>query len=292
MRDGDGTRTPTLTIVTGPEPGRFVSIARRNRAVFMGRDATCEFPLDDPSVSRRHARIYLDAGPSGESVVVLQDLQSTNGTLVNGAPADRAFLNHGDRIHIGDVLLRFEMLDSVDIAYRDGIARRVEEGERDSLTGLLSRAAMDDHLPELLEHCEKNGTPASAVMLDLDHFKRINDTRGHAAGDDVLRSVGKLVAETVRKEDLAIRFGGEEILLILAGARRLHARLLAERLREAVGRIELVDIPGVHVTCSLGVAERGPDEPIDEWLKRADAALYEAKARGRNRSEASKTPRG
>jgi len=292
MRDGDGSRTPTLTILAGPSPGRFVSIERGSRAVFMGRDSTCEFPLDDPSVSRRHARVYVDIGPTGEPMVVLHDLQSTNGTLVNGAPTDRAFLNHGDRIHIGDVLLRFEMLDSVDIAYRDGIARRVEEGERDVLTGLLSRAAMLDHLPALLEHCERSGTPASAVMLDLDHFKRINDTRGHGAGDDVLRSVGQLVIETVRKEDLAIRYGGEEILLVLAGARRLHARLLAERLREAVGKIELRDIPGLRVTCSLGVAERGPGEPVEDWLRRADEALYEAKARGRNRSEASRTPRG
>lgn len=290
-REPDLIRTPTLTVVAGPQPGQFVSIERANRAVFMGRDATCEFPMDDPSVSRRHARIYLERLPSdGDMLVVLQDLQSTNGTLVNGESVDRATLKHGDRIHIGDVLLRFEMLDQVDIAYRDGIARRVQEGERDSLTGLLSRQAMDNHLPALIEHCDQGTAPVSAVMMDLDHFKKINDTMGHPVGDAVLKETGQLVRDAIRREDLAIRYGGEEFLLVLAGARRLHARLLAERLRESVARTEFAEIPGLRITCSLGVAERAPGEPVQEWLTRADEALYRAKDKGRNRSEASKTP--
>ncbi|MCP4868598.1 MAG: GGDEF domain-containing protein [Proteobacteria bacterium] len=291
-REPDLVKTPTVTVVAGPNPGTFVSIERANRAVFVGRDATCEFPLDDPSVSRRHARIYLERLQSaGEALVVLQDLQSTNGTLVNGEQVDRATLKHGDRIHIGDVLLRFEMLDQVDIDYRDGIARRVQEGERDSLTGLLSRQAMDNHLPALIEHCDQGDAPVSAVMMDLDHFKKVNDTMGHPIGDAVLKETGQLVRDAIRREDLAIRYGGEEFLLVLAGARRLHARLLAERLREGVARTEFAEIPGLRITCSLGVAERAPGEPVKEWLQRADDALYRAKDKGRNRSEASKTPR-
>ncbi len=291
-REPDLVRTPTVTVVAGPSPGRFVSIERANRAVFIGRDATCEFSLDDPSVSRRHARVYMSAPHEGADLeVVLQNLQSTNGTLVNGEQVDRATLQHGDRIHIGDVLLRFEMLDQVDIAYRDGIARRVKEGERDALTGLLLRQAMEDHLPALVEQCDAGGAPVSAVMMDLDHFKKVNDTMGHPVGDTVLRETGQLVREAIRREDLAIRYGGEEFLLVLAGARRLHARLLAERLREAVARTEFGEIPGLRITCSLGVAERAPGEDLKEWLQRADEALYRAKDRGRNRSEASKTPK-
>jgi len=291
-REPDLVRTPTVTVVAGPNPGTFVSIDRANRAVFMGRGATCEFPLDDPSVSRRHARIYLERLQSGSDVyVVLQDLQSTNGTLVNGEPIDRATLKHGDRIHVGDVLLRFEMLDQLDIDYRDGIARRVQEGEVDVLTGLLSRQAMETHLPALIHQCDAGDAPVAAVMMDLDHFKKINDSMGHPVGDAVLQETGALVREAIRREDLAIRYGGEEFLLVLAGARRLHARLLAERLREAIARTEFGDIPGLRITCSLGVAERAPGEPLKDWLQRADDALYRAKDKGRNRSEASKTPR-
>jgi two-component system, cell cycle response regulator len=285
----DSPRTPTLTIVTGPSPGRFVSIEQRSRAVFIGRDATCEFSIDDPSVSRRHARLYQDS--TDATVVVLQDLDSTNGTLVNGNQVDRRALRHGDRVHIGDVLLRFEMLDRIDIAYRDGVARRVEEGERDALTGLLGRSALQSNLPSLLQDCVDREAPVSAVMLDLDHFKRVNDTRGHAAGDEVLRVTGELLEDTIRKEDLAIRYGGEEFLLILSGARRLHARLLAERLREKLAAVQYPTMPDLYVTCSLGVAEWVPGEPIEDWLDRADKALYRAKERGRNRSEAAPTPR-
>ena len=289
--EADSPRTPTLTVVTGASQGRFLAIERRSRAVFIGRDATCEFPLDDPSVSRRHARIYLDSTPDAGQVVVLQDLASTNGTLVNDKPVDRQVLKHGDRIHVGDVLLRFEMLDRIDIAYRDGIARRVEESERDPLTGLLARVALETHVPALLQHCAERQSPVSGVMLDLDHFKRVNDTRGHAAGDEVLRATGEILTDAIRKDDLAIRYGGEEFLLVLAGARRLHARLMAERVRERVADTRYPVMPDLVVTCSLGVAEWVPGEPVTDWLERADKALYKAKEKGRNRSEGAPTPR-
>ena len=289
--EADSPRTPTLTVVTGAAQGRFLAIERRSRAVFIGRDATCEFPLDDPSVSRRHARIYLDSTPDSGPVVVLQDLASTNGTLVNDKPVDRQVLKHGDRIHAGDVLLRFEMLDRIDIAYRDGIARRVEESERDPLTGLLARSALETQVPALLQHCAERQSPVSAVMLDLDHFKRVNDTRGHVAGDEVLRRTGEILSETVRKDDLAIRYGGEEFLLVLAGARRLHARLMAERVRERMADSTYPSMPDLVVTCSLGVAEWVPGELLEAWLDRADKALYRAKEKGRNRSEGAPTPR-
>jgi len=233
----------------------------------------------------------VDSTPGRASSVVLQDLGSTNGTLVNGSEVERVALKHGDRVHVGDVLLRFEMLDPVDIAYRDGVVRKVRDAECDALTQLLSRTGMEAHLPSLLQGCEEQGRPVSAVMVDLDHFKQVNDTLGHVAGDEVLRVTGGLLRSTVRREDLAVRYGGEEFLLVLAGARRLHARLLAERIRERLENTRYAAYPELEVTCSLGVAERGEDEPIGEWFHRADQALYRAKERGRNRSEAAPMPR-
>ncbi len=292
IRGGNAPRTPTLTMASGPNPGRFAAIGIDDRTVFIGRDASCEFSIDDPSVSRRHARVYQDHSSGRGPDVVVQDLGSTNGTLVNGQQVKRALLSHGDRIHIGDVLLRFEMLDPIDIAYRDGVARKVEDSDRDPLTRLLSRAAMDAHLPDLLARCDEKGWPVSALMMDLDHFKQVNDTRGHAAGDTVLKAAAEIVRDAVRKEDLAIRFGGEEFLVVLAGARRLNARVLAERLRERIAAARFDHMPDLQVTASLGVAERGAVEPLESWIDRADKALYRAKDRGRNRSEAAPPARG
>lgn len=287
LADHDETpRTPTITLISEPDPGRRISIDVRNRAVFLGRDENCEITIDDPSVSRRHARIYREQRAGESPAIVLQDLGSTNGTYVNDHPADRTRLQSGDALFLGDVEMRFEMLDSVDMAYLDDLDRAVSESEKDPLTGLLHRGALQDHLPRLLERCEDNGWPVSAVLLDLDHFKRINDTRGHSAGDQVLRVVGALVRDAVRREDLAIRYGGEEVLIVLAGTRRLHALLMADRLREAIASTRFPTMLDLFVTGSFGVAERLPGEPFEDWLDRADQALYRAKDNGRNRAEA------
>ncbi len=286
----DAIRTPTLTVVTGPSPGRYQAISLGTRAIFIGRDATCEFAVDHSSVSRRHARLYIERQGHGAPIVVLQDLESTNGTLVNNRPIHRQTLSHGDRVRIGDVLLRFEMLDKLDIAYRDGVAQQIEESELDVLTRLLNRSAMGNHLPQLIEHCVSVEIPVSAVLLDLDHFKQINDNLGHAAGDTVLRKIGEIIRQTIRKDDLAIRYGGEEFLLVLPGARRLHARLQAERLRESIAAAEFEGQSGLQVTASLGVSEWEQSESLDLWIDRTDRALYRAKERGRNRSEAAPPP--
>ncbi|MCO4772791.1 MAG: GGDEF domain-containing protein [Deltaproteobacteria bacterium] len=282
----DDFKTPTLTMISDPNPGRRVSIDLRNRAVFLGRDETCEFTIDDPSVSRRHARIYREQRAGESPAIIVQDLGSTNGSYVNDHPTDRARLHSGDAIFLGDVELRFEMLDSVDLAYLDDLDRAVEESEKDPLTGLMHRGAMKTHLPRLVERCEENSWPVAAVLLDLDHFKKVNDTRGHAAGDQVLRVVGALVRDAVRREDLAIRYGGEEVLVVLAGTRRLHALLMADRMREAIASTRFPTMLDLFVTGSFGVAERQPNESIEDWLDRADRALYRAKSAGRNRAEA------
>ena len=283
-------RTPTLTMIGEPSPGLRVSIDVRHRAIFIGRDESCELSIDDPSVSRRHARIYTEHRAGELPSIVIHDLESTNGTYVNDQPADRARLQSGDTIFLGDVEIRFEMLDSVDLEYLEELDRAVSDADKDALTGMLNRAALNDHLPRLLARCAENGWPVSAVMLDLDHFKRINDSRGHGAGDQVLRVVGALVRDAVRREDLAIRYGGEEVLIILAGTRRLHALLMADRLREAIAAARFPTMPDLIVTASLGVAEADANEPIDGWIGRADKALYRAKAEGRNRAEAAAPP--
>jgi diguanylate cyclase (GGDEF)-like protein len=284
VRPGE-VRTPTLTVVAGPLTGRWVSVGPERRAVVLGRDDTTDLCLDDTSVSRRHARVWLEED-GGEVLAIVQDIDSTNGTFVNGQRIQRARLCSGDRVHLGDVLLRFEMLDQIDLRFRREMARRVEEGERDSLTGLWTRRALDDQLAVVLARTQHRGESVSVVMVDLDHFKAVNDTWGHLMGDEVLRAAGQVLREHVRRDDIAVRFGGEELLVILPGTARLHARLLAERLREGIASTRFTQAPALRVTASFGVAEKETDETIESWLGRADQALYQAKAGGRNRTEA------
>lgn len=152
----------------------------------------------------------------------------------------------------------------------------------DQLTGMLNRAALETRANELRHQSELTGEHVGVIMADLDHFKRINDTHGHAVGDHVLTEVAYRMRKQLRAFDLAYRIGGEEFVVLLPGASAVHAREIAEALRTAV-RSE--PIGGVGVTVSLGVAisGAGPQFDLDDTLRCADAALYQAKAAGRDR---------
>jgi diguanylate cyclase (GGDEF)-like protein/PAS domain S-box-containing protein len=154
----------------------------------------------------------------------------------------------------------------------------------DPLTGLANRRAFFVAGERLLAE-RKPEQPITLLMFDLDHFKQVNDRYGHAAGDQVLRSVAAILRETLREKDLAGRLGGEEFAVILPGTNVVGAQQLAERLRQAMAeRVRIPGSGGETVTISIGVAAVPPDETtLDATLSRADAALYEAKEKGRNR---------
>ncbi|OHA91451.1 MAG: hypothetical protein A2832_00305 [Candidatus Zambryskibacteria bacterium RIFCSPHIGHO2_01_FULL_44_22b] len=122
----------------------------------------------------------------------------------------------------------------------------------------------------------------SFVMFDIDHFKSINDTYGHAIGDAVLKVVAKNIEEGVRKGDIASRWGGEEFAVVLLGASEIRAATKANNIRKDIERLGFNNIPGMHVTISAGVAAATPDITFEEMAKRADKALYVAKESGRN----------
>jgi diguanylate cyclase (GGDEF)-like protein len=154
--------------------------------------------------------------------------------------------------------------------------RQVELGEKDALTGCLTRHGFRERLPALLA---VRGAPLSCVLFDLDHFKRINDLLGHVAGDRVLASTGYVVRSVLREGDVVVRWGGEEFFVALPGHTTQLAMETAERLRNAV---QQHDAGGIKCTASFGVATRFEDEPFEAWVARADEALYAAKAAGRN----------
>ena len=153
----------------------------------------------------------------------------------------------------------------------------------DGLTGLWNRTYLDSRLIAEMSLSRRTGLPLSCVLIDIDHFKKINDTHGHPFGDDVLRSVSQALQATVRNEDVVCRYGGEEFAVLAPNTPPEAARLLAERLRAAVARQVLVHRgTEVSITCSIGVANM-VGSPPPSVIEQADQALYEAKRQGRNR---------
>jgi diguanylate cyclase (GGDEF)-like protein/PAS domain S-box-containing protein len=161
-----------------------------------------------------------------------------------------------------------------------------EQAVRDPLTGLFNRRYLDETLSRELRRCQRNGELLAVAMLDLDHFKQFNDVYGHEAGDVVLRAIGELLKSSLRGGDIACRYGGEELTVILPGAALEQARLRLDHLRRAVMDLHLPYRGDVlpAITISIGLAEAQPDETdAAALLARADAALYQAKEQGRNR---------
>jgi diguanylate cyclase (GGDEF)-like protein len=153
----------------------------------------------------------------------------------------------------------------------------------DRLTGLRNRTSMELEAPRTLETALRTGSSLSIMMIDIDHFKSINDTHGHLCGDQILKQIGQIVSRTVRASDLAFRFGGEEIAIMLPNASAKGASQLAERLRTEIRSLEYCDQPGLSVSVSIGIATLQSDDELYSLFERADQALYTAKQTGRDR---------
>ena len=159
----------------------------------------------------------------------------------------------------------------------------------DQLTGLYNRRYLASHLSAMYDRAFWTGQPLSVMVLDLDHFKSINDTYGHDAGDTVLQEFAELLKGSVRAIDLACRYGGEEFLVAMPDTDKKYAAIVAERLRERVAEKTILVNGGkdeIQVTVSIGIAsteEGGEEDTSQKLIKRADEALYSAKTGGRNR---------
>src|SRR5262245_20441142 len=159
--------------------------------------------------------------------------------------------------------------------------RLLDQAITDPLTGAFNRRHMESCLGDAIERNRRTNSPASVLLIDVDHFKNINDRFGHEAGDNVLKRIVSLIDKRSRRLDLLFRMGGEEFLLFLSDTRSLDAMKLAEQLRASVARSQLLaDWP---LSVSIGVSELRPGESLDSWIKHADGALYMAKETGRNR---------
>ncbi|GLH72890.1 hypothetical protein GETHLI_13920 [Geothrix limicola] len=276
--EGDPQQTPAqwaLVAYAGAALGRVFPLSTGQ--VLVGRAPEAGVTLLDGEVSRHHARLHVEEGR-----VQVEDLDSTNGTRVNGEPAQgRVDLLAGDRIAIGGHVLKLVYLDPLERAFHETL---LDLSTKDPLTGLANRGSILGELQNRFGLSLRYSRPISVVVCDLDHFKQVNDTHGHGAGDFVLRAFGERLLATLREADLAGRIGGEEFLMILPETDLTGARPFAERLRRAIAATA-VQLPteDLSITCSLGIAERiAGDSDAGQLLARADAALYRAKAAGRD----------
>jgi len=267
-----------LLVLAGPARGRYYRVPRRGGAV--GRDHEAALRFDDPGISRLHCRLFRN----DRGYFEIEDLGSRYGTFVEGQKIDRQVVLDGDRVQVSaETTFRVRYLDSRE---PEGLEPSSPVRTKDPLTGLPNRRYLLERLEQEYAFARRHHAPLSVLMLDLDHFQRINGEHGHGAGDRVLRAVARTLHNTVRTEDLLARIGGDEFVVVTREADDDKSRAFAERLvRVLRERPLMVKETRTQLTASVGISTygRGSGSSMMELLVEADAALNEAKRHGRDR---------
>ncbi len=267
--------SPYLVVISGPSFGEMHRLTG-SRCV-LGRGDSAAIRLLDDGISREHAAVERDGGK-----MVLRDLGSTNGTFCNGVRVERRELADGDKISVGaSTILKFTYQDHVDEHYQK---RLFESALRDGLTSTFNRRYFVDRLNAEMRFAYRHDKALALLFVDIDHFKKINDTHGHQAGDFVLAAVAREMIAAIRSEDVLARYGGEEFAIICREIEKDGALALGERLRTAVAGAKY-QFEGhlIPVTISVGVAVAHKPQAAQPLIAAADAAMYDAKRAGRNR---------
>ena len=267
---------PYLIVLAGENLGQMFRLEQPE--IILGRSSDATFRLPDDGVSRLHAKIV----QAGEEVWV-EDLKSVNGTLINGQRIARALLRDGDKIQMGSTtILKFTYSDQLEEDYQ---LKMYDAALHDGLTKAYNKRYFLDRLPTETAYAVRHGAPLSLLMIDVDHFKSVNDSHGHPAGDFVLARLAQLIAAALRTEDLFVRYGGEEFAILCRGVKLDNASVLGRRLRALIeSSVFEFDGKRIPITVSIGVAAcvRTTDAGA-QLVSDADSALYEAKRAGRNR---------
>jgi diguanylate cyclase (GGDEF)-like protein len=268
-----------------------VPIPLEREEVILGRALDADVRVNDTQVSRLHARVTAVVDDDKNTTeYVLQDLDSRNGTFLNGRRVRRETLENGDKITVGETILRFDLLDEIDREYQRQIHRLISH---DDLTGLLSSRSFFSELRREAGRATAENRPFCVLMMDGDNFKRVNDTFGHLTGSKTIEEIGFSIMTNLRSGDAAARFGGDEFAAFLLDAELPQAIVAAERIRESIEAYDFSVLSqnksksSHHITVSIGIASFPADssDPI-ELVEMADSALYRAKREGRNRVSA------
>jgi diguanylate cyclase (GGDEF)-like protein len=284
-------RRPVLVSLRGELIATPIPLERDR--VIIGRALEADIRLNDFKSSRLHAEIVgIVNRDSGKPEFRIKDLGSTNGTIVNGLHISESPLSNGDKILIGDHLFRFDLLDEIDREFQRQIHRLLAH---DDLTGLLTSKSFFTELRREAARSETENRPFCVLMMDVDHFKLVNDTYGHLTGNQVLEELGGIIIGALRSGDVAARFGGEEFAAFLLDAGYAQALVAAERVRRAVEQHQFTSLQTgpangaeqFQITMSIGIAACPEDakDPI-QLVELADSALYRAKSNGRNQTSA------
>ncbi len=277
---------PALVFLSGELIAVPIPLERQD--VILGRALEADVRVNDTQTSRQHAKVTTVPGEMQRATeYILTDLDSRNGTYLNGRRIRREKLENGDKITIGETILRFDLLDEIDREYQRQIHRLISH---DDLTGLLSSRSFFSELRREAARATAEKRPFCVIMMDGDNFKSVNDSYGHLTGSKTIEEIGFSIMTSLRTGDAAARFGGDEFAAFLLDADLPQGLIAAERIRTG---IESYDFSVLrqgqakethHITVSIGVSSFPEDssDPI-ELVEMADSALYRAKRGGRNR---------
>ncbi len=261
--------------------GDFIGqVYELSNVTMIGRSDDTQLQVSDIGVSRRHAMIVKRLGD-----YYLSDLDSTNGTLLNRQRVRTATkLKEGDKVALGAVTFKFSFQDEDDTTYHLMLRNMAV---KDGLTRIFNRRYFLEALEKEFDYARRNCSGLAVVLFDIDHFKRINDAHGHAAGDSVLKTLAEMIENEARGYDIFARYGGEEFVFLMRGADRAAAGVVAERVRKSIeDRTFDYDGAELTITISLGVSWYDGTQQIagpEDLIKLADEQLYQAKHAGRNR---------
>lgn len=263
-----------LVVIYGLDLGKRFSLDRPE--FIIGRSDKADIRIDQEAISRNHCKI-VNTGSS----VVLYDLNSTNGTFVNDRMVDEQILRDGDFIKVGRCIFKFITGDNIESAYHEEIYRLTTV---DGLTQTFNKRYFLDSLDREMGRAHRYRRDLSLIMFDIDHFKRINDTYGHLAGDYVLKQLAFVLKGRIRREDVLARYGGEEFAIVLPEIDHYNAMQFADKIRRMVEQATFAfEGTVIAVSISLGVATLDPSVGApDVFIKLADEQLYRAKSAGRN----------
>jgi two-component system cell cycle response regulator len=261
----------------------------RGPSAIIGHKGSADVPIADATVSWEHARLTVESDG-----VYIEDLSSRNGTFINEwRVRERTRLTDGDYLRLGGggTVLKFSMMAEFE---KRALRTLFELTLRDPLTRLYNRRYFDDRLLSEFAFAQRQHSLLALLLVDIDHFKRFNDTCGHQTGDAVLKLVASSIQRMMRPEDVLARYGGEEFVVIARGTSLRNIHILGERLCQQIHSLVLgLPDPELKVTVSIGASCMGPGEipsSADVLVKSADLALFEAKSAGRNRTISARPP--
>jgi two-component system cell cycle response regulator len=270
-------RNAYILFLKGHLLGKLCTLEKGKTTI--GRSAQAGIPLKDSGVSREHLEIEVD----GEKATI-RDLGSTNGTFVNNKRITRYTLRDGDKIQISSsTVFKFIVSDESEKVFHDELYRM---GVMDPVTNIYNKRYFTERLKQEFSLAKRNKTELSLLMIDLDFFKKINDTYGHLAGDFVLGKISEIFSTMTRDEDIVARYGGEEFVAILPGSGEEGAVICAERIREKIAQTSFMfEGTKINITVSIGVAtldENSLFGSCEDFIEVADNCLYRSKKSGRN----------